>query len=88
MARSISSIVNEKTISTEESPSEPLVHPYNHHLILQQGKEAASLIGWETDKCCALFGFYTKGILQSLDYVKNLQNVPGHRGLKGENVNP
>lgn len=31
---------------------------------------------------------FLKGILQSPDYVKNLQNVPGCRGIKGENVNP
>lgn len=68
-----------------------LVHPYHRRYIQRQGGVCvccgwggwASLISWET-----LFVFCSKGILQSLDYVKNLQNVPGRRGFKGENVNP
>lgn len=42
----------------------------------------------QMDKCCALFIFCSKGVLQSPGYVKNLQNVSGRRGFKGENVNP
>lgn len=41
----------------------------------------------QTNAVHCLF-FCSKGSLQSLDYVKNLQNVSGRRGLNGENVNP